>query len=104
TRPLSVSLVHRLSIASPFPYTTLFRSNEVPAREGRQLMGDENRIAGAPGRFQRGDHPAIAGADIVQADEIGMLAQEARRECLDRSEEHTSELQSRENLVCRLLL
>src|SRR5690606_41249610 len=31
------------------------------------------------------------------------LMQESARRCLQRSEEHTSELQSRENLVCRLL-
>src|SRR5207302_7551243 len=38
---------------------------------------------------------ARAAADVVAWDQLG---------CLSRSEEHTSELQSRENLVCRLLL
>src|SRR5437870_11523551 len=57
-----------------FPYTTLFRS-DVLRREGRELR-----------RLRDG------------------VVHEARGEELPRSEEHTSELQSRGHLVCRLLL
>src|SRR5437870_9133293 len=57
-----------------FPYTTLFRSRSVSARGVRHRDGDLRR---------RGD----GGADPPS-----------------RSEEHTSELQSRGHLVCRLLL
>src|SRR5690606_37630585 len=46
---------------------------------------------------------ALAQAFRVQRVEVDRLQQE-RREAAARSEEHTSELQSRENLVCRLLL
>src|SRR5436309_10475584 len=58
-----------------FPYTTLFRSQT--------------------GRFTHDDAVYVWG--ILAGSAIGLLAS-------TRSEEHTSELQSRENLVCRLLL
>src|SRR3989475_9607883 len=61
-----------------FPYTTLFRSQHPPRRHPRQ-PADEDVL-------DRGQAP----------DEIELLE--------DRSEEHTSELQSQSNLVCRLLL
>src|SRR5687768_17707040 len=72
-----------------FPYTTLFRSGRGarrhPERDGYQA--DRDRAAlGA----ERSDHPG--GGDPVAA------------ESPPRSEEHTSELQSRLHLVCRLLL
>src|SRR5436309_7352238 len=65
-----------------FPYTTLFRSDEAPrgpaaARHLRHRRRDARR-ARRPGSFRARPSP--------------------------RSEEHTSELQSRENIVCRLLL
>src|SRR5690606_41462777 len=63
-----------------FPYTTLFRSPGASA--GRPRL---------PPRGRPGRRPAAAPSPSGQ-----------RR--LPRSEEHTSELQSRENLVCRLLL
>src|SRR5438067_10792388 len=67
-----------------FPYTTLFRSrahvyDALQAEHGAHGGGCHTVLAGA--RF--GDDPALAHA---------------------RSEEHTSELQSRFDLVCRLLL
>src|SRR5690606_41317762 len=76
-----------------FPYTTLFRSH------GRKLVEhqDDHRrrvVAETGGRVGGGllvDGPG--GTDELAAD--------GRQ---PRSEEHTSELQSRENLVCRLLL
>src|SRR5687768_17830451 len=79
-----------------FPYTTLFRSE---LRLPRQL-------AGPPcGRVVLRPHPHALG---VQSDrDLGRSpgnAGPARRIDHDRSEEHTSELQSRLHLVCRLLL
>src|SRR5690242_20887433 len=68
-----------------FPYTTLFRSAFLGAAE---VGGDHDLGAGLQavldGRHGGGD----AGVE----------------HCLKRSEEHTSELQSHVNLVCRLLL
>src|SRR5690606_39369693 len=74
------------------PYTTLFRSGAVmagadPQRIGQALTLLEHAVIGAIEEvLQRAAHIAevLGGAE--------------------RSEEHTSELQSRENLVCRLLL
>src|SRR5690606_41592638 len=78
-----------------FPYTTLFRS--------RPLSGQRRGIDAGPARLAqrraaRDDGRAAAG---LAADRRIAGARGVRRA---RSEEHTSELQSRENLVCRLLL
>src|SRR5436309_5644786 len=69
-----------------FPYTTLFRSLVLGA-------GCDVDAAVTLGLADRLLRPA-AGIDVVGR----------RGQALLRSEEHTSELQSRENLVCRLLL
>src|SRR3712207_8174346 len=67
-----------------FPYTTLFRSPRVAARSGPTGRGGRG-LPPPPGREGRRSPPASS--------------------CRSgRSEEHTSELQSRQYLVCRLLL
>src|SRR2546426_5777112 len=80
-------MIRRPPRSTLFPYTTLFRS------QGRRRI----RRADSLGRGRRGsqvsDRKAVYGPDDWQA--------EPERE---RSEEHTSELQSPCNLVCRLLL
>src|SRR4051812_49718735 len=73
-----------------FPSTTLFRS-EVEAR--RRLVED---VEGAAGLRLR----ELA----TQLHPLRLAAAERRRRPAARSEEHTSELQSHVNLVCRLLL
>src|SRR5207248_11259426 len=90
----------------PFPYTPLFRSVHAVLRRGPR----PGRDAPGDGRHARhgdrgnpvdpGDRPGdrVQGAAAV-ADDRAALA-----EGLDRSEEHTSELQSPYDLVCRLLL
>src|SRR5688572_32769617 len=70
-----------------FPYTTLFRS----ARARR-------RAAGAPRRSSASRTHAARGAPVRAENQSNTPARRAR------SEEHTSELQSQSNLVCRLLL
>src|SRR5260370_24187915 len=71
-------MIRRPPRSTLFPYTTLFRSRQLDAGlERHDLVG-----AGSDGRFLE---PVVA-------------------DLLDRSEEHTSELQSHLNLVCRLLL
>src|SRR5690606_39933102 len=91
-----------------FPYTTLFRS-VLELVQSRLRGGVQARVAR--------DHGAEAGADILQCF-TQSLGRRALPELVGelpvrvvpaaggegRSEEHTSELQSRENLVCRLLL
>src|SRR5690606_40908465 len=81
-------------ISPPFPYTTLFRSVDTMARFG----GDEFMLL-----LEEVDNQQTV---LQIADRIQECLQDpfelSGREI--RSEEHTSELQSRENLVCRLLL
>src|SRR5436309_5388856 len=76
-----------------FPYTTLFRSRKHRRQAPRPLAR-----YGCSARRPRGRRPATA----VHGD-LGKAARQSA-EAEQRSEEHTSELQSRENLVCRLLL
>src|SRR4051812_49562008 len=83
-----------------FPYTTLFRSH------GEQVaLGDEGEDpARQARRFDDGTRHIAAGSVVGAARQF--FEEEAHLEELagGRSEEHTSELQSHVNLVCRLLL
>src|SRR5437773_8490896 len=78
-----------------FPYTTLFRS----CHRGRSLRAQERRECRRSGR---GD----CGVQIVGAsDSYGeAITERCELRQKSRSEEHTSELQSHHDLVCRLLL
>src|SRR3712207_7611373 len=78
-----------------FPYTTLFRSRP-PAAE---------KYVSVCSRIPRSSAP-WARAAASERSESGSRAFSStlRRGCTSRSEEHTSELQSRQYLVCRLLL
>src|SRR5438067_7997836 len=89
-----------------FPYTTLFRSVELQGPEiGRQrLVGPAERLEQPPLR-QVG--PGLARVDLdrgVEPLEGRIRSPELGLDLPQRSEEHTSELQSRFDLVCRLLL
>src|SRR3712207_6890051 len=87
-------MIRRPPRSTLFPYTTLFRSRprRVPARAPHAACHRGARRRGAPpgGRAAAADR----GAGRAGADRAGAA----------RSEEHTSELQSRQYLVCRLLL
>src|SRR5438445_1340092 len=92
-------------ILTLFPYTTLFRSGAEGAIRVAPFQGGGKMIHNAK-PFGPPDGGKPAGADQTAA---AARAARARRErqaiaYLDRSEEHTSELQSRQYLVCRLLL
>src|SRR3712207_8115872 len=84
-------MIRRPPRSTLFPYTTLFRS----------------RVLGGGGRLETGFLAARLGrvgtAELV---ELGreLLQLPAAGHHVQRSEEHTSELQSRQYLVCRLLL
>src|SRR3712207_7893116 len=88
-------MIRRPPRSTLFPYTTRFRSLVAPVERG-QLDGVRDQQQ----RRQRLDHRhgdrRVAGA-VEQAEQ-------AVEEVALRSEEHTSELQSRQYLVCRLLL
>src|SRR3712207_8740077 len=81
-----------------FPYTTLFRSLG-DARDDLDDARDLQRGLAQLGHRARG----VVGDDDGLARDPGDLAG-VLRDLADRSEEHTSELQSRQYLVCRLLL
>src|SRR3712207_7164222 len=91
-------MIRRPPRSTLFPYTTLFRSDEHPAREGQpsehRAVGLEAVAGGVPAARPR--------AQARAGDRAGGLAGGDRGGA--RSEEHTSELQSRQYLVCRLLL
>src|SRR2546422_2563323 len=90
-------MIRRPPRSTLFPYTTLFRSLPASARRVARLTPSESDGATAHVAGQRLRH----GANTRQADE---LRREHLRPQESRSEEHTSELQSRLHLVCRLLL
>src|SRR3712207_7784323 len=77
-------MIRRPPRSTLFPYTTLFRSSLVEELE-------------ATGEL---DNTYI----IFTSDNGYLLGEHRNNEQKDRSEEHTSELQSRQYLVCRLLL
>src|SRR3712207_8065769 len=93
-------MIRRPPRSTLFPYTTLFRSVELASRDGQlpslqRADGEDYGVELAPqligGRMM---------ADVgVRAELDALLFHQVYR-----SEEHTSELQSRQYLVCRLLL
>src|SRR5688572_31333703 len=101
-------MIRRPPTSTLFPYTTLFRSSQVPKRRPQraqrrgELDAGIERIVG-----QRSD------IDLIQIN-VTPLADDPLNPGIQftaplgalgtRSEEHTSELQSQSNLVCRLLL
>src|SRR3712207_8845957 len=84
-----------------FPYTTLFRSRVRGVR-----LGDGEPELGAGGQPQPpGRELLLQGARPGETGRPGLpVPHGVRGELPRRSEEHTSELQSRQYLVCRLLL
>src|SRR3712207_8304854 len=85
-RHLFFLMIRRPPRSTLFPYTTLFRS--------RGWRSHREPIA----RWSR------PGMDVPVRGRARLPARWERRLAGDRSEEHTSELQSRQYLVCRLLL
>src|SRR3712207_7082488 len=86
-------MIRRPPRSTLFPYTTLFRSEA--ARRLDRLDAAVVRAVLAPAQRQRAAGPQV---------DLGTGVAEPAAEVLGRSEEHTSELQSRQYLVCRLLL
>src|SRR3712207_8185728 len=95
-------MIRRPPRSTLFPYTTLFRSGVAALK-----------AAGVPVLILSTErHPVVTaraqklGVEVAQGvdDKAGTLRRWLAERGLDRSEEHTSELQSRQYLVCRLLL
>src|SRR5690349_22650718 len=102
-------MIRRPPRSALFPYTTLFRS--LPDVRGtvdpfatqaqldqaaKDLAGGEAKAAAGKAQLDKAAAELAAGKEQLAAAEAQMTAA--------RSEEHTSELQSRRDLVCRLLL
>src|SRR5690606_41623552 len=87
-----------------FPYTTLFRSDTLRGilrcQQVRRAGLLERAEAGAEGHRR----PGLRRLSLLHGHARRAAWGELYRAQAARSEEHTSELQSRENLVCRLLL
>src|SRR3989442_7516577 len=87
-------MIRRPPRSTLFPYTTLFRSPEVQLR-----VAVRSQEAAPVERFTREIAPLILNGPPSVTGFAG-----GRPKPEERSEEHTSELQSRPHLVCRLLL
>src|SRR5256885_5337944 len=94
-------MIRRPPRSTLFPYTTLFRSDRQEIDEGRarDRLGDVGTVGQQPEMDVRTNH-AGRRRDGVDQEDAGCVAGSTP----SRSEEHTSELQSPCNLVCRLLL
>src|SRR5256885_13260102 len=92
-------MIRRPPRSTLFPYTTLFRSHPeaIQHREGDD-GGDGDRLD--PGGAERGEKAHVGGEPHGDRGDRRGIDHDAAI----RSEEHTSELQSPCNLVCRLLL
>src|SRR3712207_7564808 len=86
-----------------FPYTTLFRSVVVALDDVQVTRRVEAELVRHVERGLRG-RAAIAGVATLAVARDAGHGLRSEVESADRSEEHTSELQSRQYLVCRLLL
>src|SRR2546430_12655975 len=82
-------MIRRPPRSTLFPYTTLFRS--VDADEDDLRVGHEHVVRQTPDR-------------VAQRETGRPPVRDRSLDAQHRSEEHTSELQSQSNLVCRLLL
>src|SRR3712207_7040576 len=93
-------MIRRPPRSTLFPYTTLFRSH-IASKQIHQRrhagQGDRSPAASAPSGVPSAQRVPSRQGDSLPFSHIG-------RRSPRRSEEHTSELQSRQYLVCRLLL
>src|SRR2546430_7242013 len=94
-------MIRRPPRSTLFPYTTLFRSLE---KASVNDLGEAKKVV-----VEKENTTIIDGAgkptDIkARIESIRQQAEEATSDYDKRSEEHTSELQSQSNIVCRLLL
>src|SRR3712207_7153034 len=91
-------MIRRPPRSTLFPYTTLFRSVRRGGRHGHEIIATRNNVG-------TGDHTPVLPVP-VQGERLvhSPIVIRPHRPHIVRSEEHTSELQSRQYLVCRLLL
>src|SRR2546427_3133910 len=90
-------MIRRPPRSTLFPYTTLFRSLRMPDGAARLVVQAREKLGSIDVWINN------AGAS-ANSEEVRGLSEDEMFERIMRSEEHTSELQSQSNLVCRLLL
>src|SRR3712207_8717824 len=88
-------MIRRPPRSTLFPYTTLFRS---------ELEGDPRHQRDDDEPANDHEQPPLDPEQGENQDAQDQHVEDEARPAADRSEEHTSELQSRQYLVCRLLL
>src|SRR3712207_8529901 len=85
-------MIRRPPRSTLFPYTTLFRSSRASTERSRSTPGSSGR------------NGSTSEARRAWRSSCGPSGTRTQNHGINRSEEHTSELQSRQYLVCRLLL
>src|SRR3712207_8882252 len=95
-------MIRRPPRSTLFPYTTLFRSS--PSPDPPELCTEPRHMVRSP--YEVGRRGGLAAAGTVPGMDLRIFTEPQQGASYDdlRSEEHTSELQSRQYLVCRLLL
>src|SRR3712207_6999521 len=88
-------MIRRPPRSTLFPYTTLFRSEYVAPQFVTEVLDRDGNVIFRPEREQR---------RAMSVDTARTVTDVLEQNVVGRSEEHTSELQSRQYLVCRLLL
>src|SRR5256885_3182093 len=97
-------MIRRPPRSTLFPYTTLFRSSMHHRQATTAVVtGKPIELGGSRGRREATGRGVMICCDKALA-KLGMKKEGTRVVIQGRSEEHTSELQSPCNLVCRLLL
>src|SRR2546430_7504061 len=100
-------MIRRPPRSTLFPYTTLFRSHLSSnyTKELVDYLADKDFSVNVISKSGTTTEPAVAFRLFKQLVENKYGKEEAKKRIFaTRSEEHTSELQSQSNLVCRLLL
>src|SRR5204862_5868472 len=96
--PYFILLIPRRPRSTLFPYTTLFRSGF------REASGSDDAGLSTGARAGFGFEPGPGRSLHPQSGRCDARVSQRKETAGNRSEEHTSELQSRRDLVCRLLL
>src|SRR2546430_7026715 len=98
-------MIRRPPRSTLFPYTTLFRSCRLPSLHERYIQTEQLPNRHLVIELEREVHPIRLRREVTcQHQQTFRVDLRRLREHWLRSEEHTSELQSQSNLVCRLLL
>src|SRR5687768_18207856 len=93
-------MIRRPPRSTLFPYTTLFRSTDVRSAPNSRFAPSQ-KISSPDARFKLVESRSV---NLSSSSRMSRWSSSFCRSRHNRSEEHTSELQSRLHLVCRLLL